>query len=366
MILMRAALNRVLLSGTPALIAGDWNCDPTLLPTWPHLQQLGYVEAFSGVQAKLDVMLPATCKGATRFDTALVPPILMQALCSAHVWVEEHLFDAHSPLTLDFSLPTQLPCYHRWRLPKTWNDFQFAPKVMGAWYERHCETLKQALQGITSQDGVESSFLLWAKTVEDSVDAAVRQQVVHSAAASPPGLPKSHRGRCRPLQRIQRPVPQLPRPGRHGDFMVDVETTSLRVKWRLRQCRRVRTLLGGVRKMATMASPPDSLVQQLLNEWLAISRAKGYGSSFAQWVLSWDFVQFWPVDFPSEPWLHDLLQLLQYDCQALAAHVASQRSNYRKASIQADIEVGFSRQGFQALKPKPRPPFTAMSSQVTQ
>ena len=46
---------------------------------------------------------------------------------------------------------------------------------------------------------------------------------------------------------------------------------------------------------------------------------------FASWVLTWDFVTFFPEDFPSFDWLSDLVQLLEYDCQAQAAQEAMLR-----------------------------------------
>ena len=107
------------------------------------------------------------------------------------------------------------------------------------------------------------------------------------------------------------------------DFLPEHELTSLLGKQRLRQCHRARTLLQGLTKFLAQAVHSDSQLQQLFNEWRAIHRAPGYPGGFQPWVLSWDCVAWYFLDFPSLPWLSDLVQLLQFDCQALAAAEAS-------------------------------------------
>ena len=331
--LLKHAFDRVCLSNIPAIVAGDWNCDPTSLPTWANFAQLGYTEAFRVVRARLGLSLPPTCKGATYFDTALLAPTLVPLLHGASVLQQEHLFDAHSPFLLDFDIPCQLPCYHRWRMPKPWNDFSFSEADFASSYSSKAQNVEVALQSVSSQAAVESAFSTWAGEVEASVHEAVQAAALAHGGHQGQGLPRSHKGRCTPVRRVKRQVPQLPRPGRAGDFMVSTETPSIRVKWRVRQVRRVRTMLGGLRKFLSMESPCPTLLQQLLNEWAAIVRAKGFGSCFADWVLSWDFVGYFPTDFPTEPWLHDLHQLLQFDCQALAAQLSRQNSNKFKLAV---------------------------------
>ena len=280
--LMQAVLSRICLSKVPTLVAGDWNCDPTALPVWPQLQALGFVEAFAAVKALLNIDLPPTCKGATSYDTFFISQPLLSCLQGAMVMSDSCLFHAHSPLILDFSMPCQLPCTHRWKLPKTWDDFSFSRPHFVAMYESSSADFDACIDQIDSRTAVQSSFAQWASTVESAVDAAIRHHAQGNHAVATSGLPGSHRGRCRPVQRVRRAIPQLPRQGREGDFMVSHETTDIRVKWRVRQCRRARTMLGGLRKFLSLAEPDAVLLQQLLNEWAAITRAKGYGTSFAE------------------------------------------------------------------------------------
>ena len=154
-------------------------------------------------------------------------------------------------------------------------------------------------------------------------------------------------------------------PGQAGSGTFN-SSTSIRVKWRVRQCRRFRTFRGGLRKLTGMSVPCERLLQQLFNEWEAILRAKGFGISFRHWVLEWPFVQWFPLDFPTLEWTDNVLQLLEFDCQALAASEAAKCRAHARFVVQQDMQVHHSRQGFAALKGPARPPFSAVTTQVSQ
>ena len=190
-----------------------------------------------------------------------------------------------------------------------------------------------------------------------------------SGAGSPTsskGLPASHRGRCRAVKRVARQCAQLPRKGRHGDFTPSFEGTSLLVRQRTRQCRRVRTFLSGFKKFSRGLETDDTLLQNLLHEWAAICRAPGYGASFSDWMLQWECVPYFPYDFPTLEWTHSALQLLEFDCQAWAAREVQVRQHSFLVASHVDELEGHSRQGFKALKPRPKPPFQAVSSNIQQ
>ena len=170
----------------------------------------------------------------------------------------------------------------------------------------------------------------------------------------------------RAVKRLQRPPPQMPRKARQGDYEPSQECTSVQARMRVRQCRRVRTLLRGLRKFLSMSQPCEDLLQQLFREWTAVVKAKGYAGPFEEWVLSWPFVHHFPVDFPEETWLADLVQLLEYDCEAFIAQEAAIRQRSFKLSVAADERFGHSRKGFQLLKKPAKPPFQAISAIIEQ
>ena len=364
--LLQVALERVRLSRVPAVVAGDWNCDVSCLPAFQGFLQLGYVEAFHAAALRLGVDLPPTCRQSTKHDTALLAPELVSLLVGAEVLEHEALFDSHDPLLLDFAAPAQLPLYARWATPKPWTDFDFSTQELAAAYDAQATHVSATIEAVDSRQSLTRMFCDWAATLERSVDQAIRVQAKAQGSCHTSGLPQAYRGRCQPVRTVSRTVPQLPRQGRTGDFQVPHESTSIRVKWQLRQCRRLRAFRGGVAKLRQSTQPSDALLQQLFNEWEAIKRAKGFDMPFLSWVLTWPCVEFCPVDFPSWEWVNDVMQLVEFSCQALAAQDATRKSKLQAFQIQEDLSLGHSRESFAALRGKHKPPFSAVSTCVEQ
>ena len=366
--LLRTALQRLAGNTIPTLVAGDFNTDVTALPVWESYQALGFVEAHSYVEHRLGITLPATCKGATHFDSMLLPPVLQARLRSAEVCTD-HAFDAHDPLVLTFESPENLPTLRRWTAPRPWTDFQVDEGVFEQAYHQLSAPVDQCIHDLSSEptlDGVSQAFTMWASHLEAAVDCTLARTHRDSPGEQPqPHLPRAYKGRCKPLRHVSRPVAQLPRAARHGDYEPPIECTSIRLRMKVRQVRRARALLGGIRKAERLSCPPDSMIQQLLQEWQALQRAKGYGLPFLQWVSSWDFVGYVPIDWPSSTWLHDLVQLLEFDCQAEAAREAKLRRQAYLLRVLHDEQDQHSKLGFAMLRGDIRPPLTTVQDTVS-
>ena len=273
--LLSAAWDRLTMNAIPTLFAGDFNCDVTTLPMWAHFCGKGYLTAQAAAAQLLNITLGPTCRDVTSFDTFLLPPVLLGYLRHAEVLREPAYFDSHSPLRLSFAMPGTQALVRRWCMPKSWLEFDVCPQALEAAYDQQADRVTQAVASAASQAAVDHAFTVWASAVETAVDTALQCMHRRDPVASPqPRLPRTHKGRCRPPRFLQRQGPQLPRSGRHGDFMPPVECTSVRLRMRVCQCRRVRTFLSGLRKLEGMACPSDVLLQQLFQEWEAILRAK--------------------------------------------------------------------------------------------
>ena len=363
--LMSALLQRITANAVPTTVAGDFNTKLQGLPVWEQYQARGFVEAHELVRQRLGFELPATCRQATAHDSTILPPVLIDMLRGAEVLTGSCLFDAHDPLVLTFLCPQDTPLSRRLALPKPWTDFHVSSEQMEQQYELRRSTVDAALEDISDADAVAWGFSVWARVVEEAVDGSIRiQHQADSSRCPQTHLPKSHRGRCRPPRFLQRPVAQLPRKGRHGDFMPSTEGTGHRLRLRVKQCRRVRTLLAGVRKAELQDTPSDTYVQQLLNEWAAVCRAAGYGRSFQAWVLSWPFVGTYPVDWPPSWWLHDLVQLLEFDCAALAAQEAGVRRATYQYHLELDEHEGCLCRGFATLRGPSKPQLTSIRKEL--
>ena len=74
----------------PFIIAGDFNEPVQKLPIYQEFKKIGVVEAFEFYQQNFGGQLPATCRGSTRHDTAIIHHSLVPMIKGMHVR-EEHL-----------------------------------------------------------------------------------------------------------------------------------------------------------------------------------------------------------------------------------------------------------------------------------
>ena len=194
--------------------------------------------------------------------------------------------------------------------------------------------------------------------IENSVDAALRQQYVADPLRFPcKGLKKRERGRCTARELVKRPVPQLTRPGRQGDFNTDCEVLSNLARMKTRQTRRAESLLRSIR--SSNNAPMSAAKQtQLLQEWKAIKAARGYQGPFPQWVLSVAHFHTFPCGLPTIDWLEDLVAYLKFDASSLAQDEASCRRKHFKHQLQLDAKYASARQGYAAVRGPAHPPFT--------
>ena len=107
----------------PYIIGGDFNVRPTDLPIFEAFQNLGAVEMFQVVQAKLGFTLPHTCRGVTSHDTCILHPALAQRLTHAFVCQKQE-FDSHSPLCFELDIRQKILQPLQWQIPKSWKDFE--------------------------------------------------------------------------------------------------------------------------------------------------------------------------------------------------------------------------------------------------
>ena len=356
-----AVLRRLSSSKLPTLIAGDFNMQVQSLPCWEQYTRLGFQEAHTAAARMLGIQLAATCRGVTRRDSALFNGPLVDMFAHATVLEDDFRFDAHSPLILKFRRLDSLPLRKRWRQPQSWVDFDLLPDDFASAYDTHSDRVDASIAAVCSHSSVEEAFTCWAGAVESAVDGALRSQHGRDPLSFPQAcLPRKYRGRCSPVKLTSRPCPQMPRAPRHGDFQPAFEATSVAVRMRTRQCRRLRTLLSGLRKAEAWGDPPDAVIQQLLNEWNAVLRAPGYPAGFVQWLLSWEMITVVPLDWPTAAWVHDVVQLVEFDCNSLAARETRLRKDAFHWSVRLDEQHNSNRQGYRAMRGPQRPPLSSV------
>ena len=363
-LLLAWAYERVTSSSLPAIIGGDFNVLPQQLPVWQSFAQQGWVEAGQFAQFAFGIDLPNTCKGSTRHDTFIIPPVLQQFVRGADVLNDAMLFDAHSPLRLRLHIPTILPVTMQWRLPKPFSDFQLSEQEVGREYARF-QSVQQAFERV-HDDQTAQALSTWSSAVEEAVSAALS----HKARAEPQlhwpkALPRSFSGRCQQRERIPRFLPQLPRRARHGQPQPLSEATSVRSKHKLRQWRRLHVFQQGLCKLGSHRQGPHYtvLLGNLLKQWLAIKQAPGYENGFPQWVLSWPEFSCFPWKLPDQDFLFQLLQVVRFDYEAFAKQEKIKKDLFRYQVV-VDAHSRAASPSFVRVRPPPPESLTRVQKTI--
>ena len=370
-LLLAWAYQRATVSCVPALVAGDFNTCPTDLPAWQAFQGLGWVELGAFAAQVHDIHLPCTCKGATRFDTFLLPPSLFQYFSSADVLTDDHLFDSHAPMRLHLRLPGRSPPKWLWPMPRSFQGLLLDETSAEPSYAEVSCPLQAVFADSTPESSPGDKLRLWSVAVEEAVSSALRKEHLDSPGKQClRGLPRAFTGRCKATQRVQATPATLPRKGRQGDPEPFAEDTSVLGRQRLRQLRRLTTygqglarhLRGDFRGPKCLDGWPISLDK----EWAAISRASGYGRSFATWVLQWPCFSHFPLQRPSKDFVEDLVSFVRFDVEAVQKQVVATKCRLFKFQLQVDAkEFGGSR-SFVRVRAPEKPPFTCVLVQSSQ
>ena len=229
--------------------------------------------------------------------------------------------------------------------------------------------VETCLADCNSREDLEAAFSCWAQTMEAAVDSALRQQHFDDPCKCPARhLPKSARGRCDYRLLKQKPLAAASSRARHGDYDPPDEPLSVRARARTRQVRRLKSFLRSLQAAMRHGTVGETRVnQQLANEWKAITKASGYGTWFPSWLLQCAhfhvyYAEQQPHPFvpPAQDWVQDVLEFVQFDCDVTVKQEARHRAKLAKHAVHVDIADGHSRQGYAALRPQAKPPFTAI------
>lgn len=149
----------------PFIIAGDFNEPPQKLPIYQEFGKIGVVEAFEYYEQVFGGKLPATCRGATRHDTAIIHHKLIPMIKNIQV-KQEHLFDSHAPMFINFDLMVEEEQSFCWQIPQSWAPLQPKKSFIE---ENYANTHHRFFDHIPEFESVEEGdiyLLKWSKAVE--------------------------------------------------------------------------------------------------------------------------------------------------------------------------------------------------------
>ena len=337
--LLTNALEAIDQISLPAIIAGDFNCDPFELSIATELQIRGFQDLKALHHRIYGTAMAFTCRQATHPDNALICPELAATVCQVMVH-EEPLFDTHCPVIFELDIKHQQQFRSGLNLPKSWISLSFDDSY---WIRSYSD--------VRRLHGAPSDLPEWGVLVEHAADRVFRatQSQHHDIPAQhTSGLPGAYRGRCQPRQVKSFPIRSLTKLGRPGDFQPQFEVRSFATMKQITQLRRIRSLK---RQLCRLQGCPidHRRERELHKEWTSILKQR----NFAHWCNQTPEVGPPPQGLPSIDFLNDVDQIMTFETNHRVyseANTAKAKSTFAR---QLDRKFHGSSQAFAVLRDTP-------------
>ena len=211
---------------------------------------------------------------------------------------------------------------------------------------------------MTNADNAEQHLRAWSFCVEKSVDKAIADHHSDDPLRQPrSSLPGCYQGRCVPVEVRQKPTANPIRPGRHNDYQPPGEAMTMRSRHRVRQLRRIQSLLKRIQ------SQREQSFADLNAEWQAICKAKGYAISFVDWLLNWPDMIAVPFHVPTYEQLFHIEQIVRFDTDATVLQEVQARYQLRKYANTLDETVAFRRNQIRKVRGPQTPMITCLTEE---
>eukprot|EP00435_Cladocopium_sp_Y103_P010479 s2347_g2.t1 len=345
----------------------DFNDPPHQLPAFSMFREMGAVEAFSWYKSTKGVDLPATCLGSTRNDTAIFHPQLVSLISCMEV--DSRLqFDAHVPLVVTFRVNKDIPPARRWNTPCSWAAIAPPTELIDTCYKSKpfCDVFD--VQTITDANQVGHGLLAWSHAVEVAIDKALTLAHRLNPVVHPwPSLHPKFRGRCGVKTTSEPTLNGGVRDDPTGAFNPDVEIFSLKAKQSVRQVRRLKSFRRALKAFSDTGNPTlvASRRQQLQHEWNIILDAKGFGSKWSSWILSYELIPYIPCGIPDMNLLDLCVDITEMHCNLTCQQEARNRYQSFRQRIRVDHDDGFLSLSYKIVRGQSSPPLTEVPFEVS-
>ena len=342
--LLRETLSRASTVDMPTLVIGDINCDLQALAVWADMQTTGWQDA-AITQSQWDGQPVLPTFKESRLDYILFNQKAAPAFCGFSV--SELPETDHRSVNATFDW-TVLPEWRRTlKMPMDMAKLELPQE---AWLNATVPLQsKMALDEALQKPGTQEAWNQFCKTFEETVDQAM---VVHQGKQ----LQTKFRGRGCGKFLLQPAHHVAVKPARHGEFSPSGDESTILLRQRIRQIRRLLTYVaqcsrlerGGLSQQAT-----DRLHHAAVATWRAIRGSTGFVPSFQTWWLQEARDEF-PLHLPQASYASQMLQVLK-DLEPSWRSVCQRHRDSKLTSVFADNWKSGSSMYYQAIKPPGRP-----------
>ena len=336
-----------------SILAGDFNMPPSSAPALQPLFQKGFVDVIQYYQSTRSVSLAPTCNEATHNDTMIFPSQMLPWIQRVQTRTDLRLSN-HAPLFVHLTVPQSKPDYFVWSLPSSWADLPLPWPELDAVYQQQADSILLDESICDNALDTIDVWKLWARCVEQSV-AVLHQR--HTGRR----LPEHYRGRCRWEPLVFEPPHRPLDSGRQDEYRPPVACTSVFAQQRVKQVRRLSTLLTMRRAFDLHGwHQYDSHRRWLhLQElWHAITVAPGYQRGWPKWLATNAHVCVYSAQCPDVTQLEILLTVARDDANAVVNMANKARRAARQAACDHDVQACGLREHFRAIKGESVPPVT--------
>ena len=296
----------------PQFVAADFNCDirnSTIYQT--TYQQLGMCDIRVLHDRHCCKPLPPTTGGTTITDTILVSNWFAERFEYAFVR-EDTIIPTHAPVHSFFRGRDSRVSKHVWKLPAPFPCNRIDAEHL-RFHAENCDVLdKQVFDDALLSSSPEELFTLWSEQAESCFAASVKSQHDIDPLNWPfPKLKDRFFGRGRLPERVEVQPTKHIKPARKGDFQPSVETTDIVAKQKVKQVRRIQSLLNRMNHQIRTGTDPFN--HQNIQEWGTICIAAGYGRCFLQWLLNQSDLDVISCTLPTSEQLKAVLTRVKAD-----------------------------------------------------
>ena len=342
--LVEAAAKMIDQVNLPSIVAGDFNHPFEQLAAGQTLVRCGFANLQQIYRELYQTDMPPTCRETTSPDQVIISSELHQYV-SAVLVDKQKMFSDHDPILYQLHLPINPPMKTIWKMPQSWLPFQPDSTIFDREFVRLADKYQLPLTPESAFEipSLPDALELWARVTESAVDATIRQQHLLLPEKYPQKhLPKKCRGRGQPRYIKSKPFGDSLRSACQGQYDPPGEATNIRLKLVVRQTRRVQSLYYRMSKI----SQDTTIVhahhyEQLLQEWAAITNAKGFGKSFPHWCTAIPEINVYPYVLPSIDYLLDLSQFLKIFADQMShdlQNLRAARSRFNRYHLETMVE----------------------------